>query len=571
MQPRGFSGAVAIALIASACSHPSAQAPTAPNTSSTDMAGMPHMPASLAEWAQGAQLFDGLGDSHRSISSQSAPAQQYFDQGMRLMWAFNHDESSRSFARAAQLDPKCAICLWGVALTVGPNYNMPMMAQARARVAYDSLKQAHALLGGASPVERALISALDARYPDARPLDPASEGPVLQAYAAAMRAVALQYPADDDIQTMYAESLMNLNAWKLWTSDGQPAPGTEEIVRTLETVLARNPQHPGANHYYVHAIEASPHPERAVAAAERLRGMMPAAGHLEHMPAHIMQRVGRYEDAAEANRKGADADRLYLGKTQPLDYYAMYVAHNYQFLAYSTAMEGRRAETLEAVKQMRAAFPEEAMLSMPGPDWYGAEPYLAWVRFGAWDEILAAPRPNPKLQAVTGGYLFARSVALAARGRVRDARQCLAELDQLRAAAPADAAAGFNTVPAVLELAALIAKAEIARAEHDRTTAIATLTEAVAREDQLHYDEPADWFFPVRHLLGAALLEAHKAGAAEAVYREDLRRNPGNGWSLFGLAQALRAQGKGDEAATVDGQFHEAWQYADIKLTASRL
>ena len=276
-------------LMTGACSRHGAEMPAAaPAATPEAMPGMPHMPASLADWAHGAQLFDGLGNSHRPISSRSVEAQQYFDQGMRFMWAFNHDEASRSFARAAQADPGCGICLWGVALTVGPNYNMPMMAEARARVAFDSLKQAHALLSRASPVEKALITALDARYPNPAPLAPSNEGPVLEAYAAAMRTVAQQYPADDDVQTMYAESLMNIHAWRLWSADGQPAPGTEEIVHTLETVLARNPQHPGANHYYVHALEASPHPERAVAAAERLRGMMPAAGHLEHMPAHIM-------------------------------------------------------------------------------------------------------------------------------------------------------------------------------------------------------------------------------------------------------------------------------------------
>jgi len=249
----------------------------------------------------------------------------------------------------------------------------------------------------------------------------------------------------------------------------------------------------------------------------------------------------------------------------------MYVAHNYQFLGYSAAMEGRKTETFEAMKQLRASFPEEAMLSMPGLDWYGAEPFLAMVRFGAWDEILAEPRPNSQLKALTGGYLFARAAALAARSRLQEAHQALAELDQVRSGMPADATAGFNSAADVLELASLIAKAEIERAEHDRPAAIRTLTAAVAKEDALGYDEPADWFFPVRHLLGAELLKAGKGAAAEAVYREDLHHNPGNGWSLFGLAQSLRAQGKRDQAAAVDGQFHDAWQYADVTLTASRI
>jgi tetratricopeptide (TPR) repeat protein len=547
---------------------PSAAAPAA---AAAPVPVAPSMPASFADWAHGAQIFDGLGSFHRKISSTSAEAQQYFDQGMRFMWAFNHDEASRSFARAAELDPKCAICLWGVALTVGPNYNMPMMAEPRAKVAFESLERATQLLGQASPAERALISALKTRYPHPTALDPSNEGPVLQAYAGAMRSVAKEFPRDADIQTMYAESLMNINAWKLWTPEGKPAPGTDEIVRTLESVIAREPMHPGANHYYVHAIESSQHPEKAIAAAERLRDMMPAAGHLEHMPAHIMQRVGRYEEAAEANRKGAAADRAYLSKTQPLDYYPMYVAHNFQFLGYSAAMEGRRAEALDAMRQLRAAFTEDAMLAMPGVDWYGAEPFLVMVRFGLWDEILAEPQPNPALKALTGGYLFARATALAAKDRTTEARQAIAELEKVRAAVPADAVAGLNTAPDVLALAASIAKSRIELAQHNRDAAITTLTAAVALEDKLMYDEPADWFFPVRHLLGAELLKASKSVQAEAVYREDLRRNPNNGWSLFGLAQALRAQHKLNAAAAIDEKFREAWKRSDVTLTGSTM
>jgi tetratricopeptide (TPR) repeat protein len=299
--------------------------------------------------------------------------------------------------------------------------------------------------------------------------------------------------------------------------------------------------------------------------------MMPAAGHLEHMPSHIMQRVGRYEDAAEANRKGAVADKAYLGRTAPLDYYPMYVAHNFQFLAYSTAMEGRREETLYAMKQMRVVFTDKTMLSMPGADWLGAEPYLVFVRFGMWDEMLAEPKPNPELKGLTGGYLYGRATALAAKGRVEEARAALAELDALRAALAPDAPAAYNLAKDVLGLAAELGKAHVQLALKDRAAAIATLTGAVALEDKLSYDEPADWFFPVRHLLGAELIRAGRNAEAEAVYREDLRRNPGNGWSLFGLAQSLRAQGKAREADTTDAKFRAAWQHADVKLTASAM
>ncbi|HXQ31468.1 MAG TPA: hypothetical protein VN790_05830 [Steroidobacteraceae bacterium] len=532
---------------------------------------MAHAPATLADWARGAQLFDGLGSFHRAINTRSPEAQRYFDQGMRLLWAFNHDESTRSFARAAELDPDCAICLWGVALTAGPNYNLPMMAEARAKIAYDSVTRASALVSHASPVEAALIKALAARYPTPQALDPGTAGPVLKAYADAMRMVAQQYPADLDVQTMYAEALMTTNAWNLWSLDGQPAPGTTEIVAVLESVLARDPQHPGANHYYIHALEASPHPERAVAAAERLHGMMPAAGHLEHMPAHIMQRVGRYADAAEANRLGAAADRAYLARTQPPDYYPMYVAHNFQFLAYSTAMQGRKAETLAAVKAARQAVPESMLLAMPGSDWSAAEYYLALVRFGAWDELLTEPRPNPELKALTGGYLFATAVALVERHRMAEAEARVAELDLLRAGIPPDLPAGYNLAPDVLALASTLAKAKLACAGPDRSGCRRLLEDATAKEDKLAYSEPADWFFPVRHILGAELLKDGQGAAAELVYREDLRRNPHNGWSLYGLAQALRVQHKSGPARAIDAQFEEAWRQADVPLTASVL
>ena len=543
--------------------------PAAPPASSA--AQMPQMPMTLDDWARGAQLFDGLGSFRRKASTSSDEAQKYFDQGMRLMWAFNHDESTRSFARAAQLDPGCAICLWGVALTAGPNYNQPMMAEPRAKVAFESVTRAKTLLEKSSPVEVALIAALEKRYPDAKALDPSNERPVLVAYANAMRDVAHRFPDDLDVQTMFAESLMNVSAWKLWSLDGKPAAGTLEIVATLESVLARDPQHPGANHYYVHAMEASPYAAKAVAAAERLRGMMPAAGHLEHMPAHIMQRVGRYEEAAEANRKGAAADRVYLGKTQPLDYYPMYVAHNFQFLAYADAMEGRKAEALEAIKQLRTAFPESAMLAMAGTDWYGAEGYLVMMRFGMWDDILAEPRPNPALKILTGGYLFARAVALAAKNRPTEAQQALDELQRLRAGVTPDTTAGLNSATDILAVAATIAAARIAVAEKRGDDALKNFESAVAMEDKLAYDEPADWFLPVRQMLGVELLKAGKNKEAEAVYREDLRRNPMNGWSLFGLEQAEHAEGKVPESKLTAIQLQEAWKHADVVLTASAM
>jgi tetratricopeptide (TPR) repeat protein len=532
---------------------------------------MPAIPASIDDWAKGAQRFEGLGESHRKIATKSREAQQYFDQGMRFLWAFNHDESTRSFARAAQLDPDCAACYWGVALTVGPNYNLPVMALPRAQVAFDALTKAQKAAAHASPVDRALIDALAKRYPNAQPLDASNSAPILTAYAQAMKTVATQFPSDLDVQTLYAESMMNLNAWRLWTPEGKAAPGTEEIVATLESVLKRDPRHPGANHYYVHTLEASLHPDKAVAAAERLGGMMPAAGHLEHMPAHIMQRVGRYEEAAEANRKGAAADKSYFAKTQPPDYYAMYTGHNYQFLAYSAAMEGRKAETLEAVRNSRETIPDEMLLAMPGSDWPLAEEYAATVRFGLWDDMIAKPAPNPKLPALTGGYLYGKGMALASKGRLDEAKATLAQLQGLAASLPADTPAGFNRAKDVLAVATAIVQARIASTGHQPDAAISLLREAAAKEDGLAYNEPKDWFFPVRQLLGAELMAAGRAPEAEAVYRKDLEQNPGNGWSLFGLQAALRAQNKADAADKIDREFRAAWKNADVRLTSSAI
>jgi tetratricopeptide (TPR) repeat protein len=544
-----------------------ALAPTAENDTDDIRA---RIPQTIAEWARGAMLFDGLGDFHRRATTSSAEAQKFFDQGMRFLWAFNHDESTRSFAKAAELDPSCAICYWGVVLTVGPNYNLPMMAEQRAKVAWEALGQAEKYSSQASPAEQALISALSKRYNGPKVLDSLNEMPLFIAYANAMKAVSQKFPNDFDVQTLYAEAMMNLHAWKLWTPDGHPAPGTTEILATLESVLKRDPWHPGANHYYIHAVEASPDPGRGIAAAERLRGLMPASGHLEHMPAHIMQRVGRYEEASEANRKGIAADLAYLAKTKPLDYYNLvYTAHNYQFLAFSAAMEGRSEEALEAARRAREFVTDDLIATMPGMDWPFSEVYSVLVRFGRWDEMIAEPPPNPRFKALTGGYLYAKATALAAKGRVAEAKATVDDLEKLAGELPADAAAGFNTAKDVLAVGVLVAKARIAGAQNEPEEAINLLRQAVAKEDQLAYDEPADWFFPVRHLLGAELLKVGRANEAEAVYRADLRRHPANGWALAGLSAALEVEQKSRAAAKAKAQMESAWKSADVKLVSS--
>ncbi|MFL6861631.1 MAG: hypothetical protein ACJ8DZ_01380 [Allosphingosinicella sp.] len=527
----------------------------------------PSPPSTLAEWAVGARLYEGLGGFHRAVTTRSPEAQLLFDQGMRFVWAFNHDEATRSFAKAGEIDPSCASCWWGVALTLGPNYNMPMMAGARAKAGWEALAKARAASGAATPVERALIEALAQRFLADRPLDPSNSAAPLKAYVEAMRAVAARFPDDMDVQTLYAEALMNTNPWKLWNADGTPGRGTPDILAALRKVLARDPKHPGANHYWIHAVEASPHPEQAVASAEMLNGMMPAAGHLEHMPAHIFQRVGRYEEAAEANRKGAAADLAYLSLTAPPDYYPMYLIHNFQFLAYSAAMEGRRAEALDALGKAKAAVPEAMLLSMPGLDWSIGFAYDGMARFGLWDALIAEPRPNPKLAGLTAAWLQARATALAAKGRLAEADAAIAELDRLIAATPAGATQGQNAARPLYEIGALRAKARIAAARGDRPGAVALLRRAVMLEDKLAYNEPEDMFFPTRHLLGAALLAAGQPAEAESVYREDLRRHPHNGWALHGLEAAYAAQHK--YPGEVDGMAAAAWTHADVQPPGS--
>ena len=520
----------------------------------------------LADWARGAQLFEGLGTFHRSVSTNSPEAQRYFDQGMRFIWAFNHDEATRSFAKATQIDPNCALCYWGVALTLGPNYNMPMMAEARARVGWEALGKARAKGVKSTPVERALISALAARFAGPAPLDPANSAPRLTAYVAAMRAVAKRFPRDNDVQTLFAEALMNTNPWKLWNADGSPGPGTPEIVATLKKVLAADPSHPGANHYLIHAVEASKNPEVALPSAEALKAMMPGAGHLVHMPSHIMQRVGRYEEAAQANRLGAAADLAYLKKTAPPDYYPMYLVHNYQFLAFAAAMEGRSAEAISATRSARLAMPDSMLQAMQGLDWSIGYVYDALIRFGQWDEMLREVAPDPRLAGLTISFHQARATALAATGRTIEAERELATSQALISSVAADAAQGMNTAQSVYEIGQRRAAARLAAAKGNFNAAIPLLQQASVLEDKLAYNEPEDVFFPARHLLGAMLLDAGRAIEAEAVFREDLKRHPKNGWALTGLKAALTAQGREKEVGSVNLQLHDAWANADREI-----
>jgi tetratricopeptide (TPR) repeat protein len=521
----------------------------------------------LEGMAAGAVKMPDLGHTARKVTTSSREAQSFFDQGLALAFGFNHDEAARSFAKAAALDPKCAMCWWGTAYVLGPNYNIPMLPD-RAQAAWDAITKAQEVADDATPVERALVQALAQRYVGPTYLDPVAMQPYNEAYANAMREVAKAHPDDLDVQALFAESAMNVNPWKLWQPDGTPAPGTEEIVATLEGVLARDPQHVGANHFYIHAIEASAHPEKAEASADRLGALAPGAGHLVHMPAHVYQRVGRYADASEANRRAIDSDEGYLSRVDPPGYYGFYVGHNYGFLAYSASMEGRSAEALAAAKTSTERIPMEVVCGMPGMDFFLSEPLLVMVRFGLWSDILAVPAPAQRHQVMSGLWHHARGMALAATGDLAAAQAEVDAIRKIRGALPEEMLADLNPARSVLDVSLKVLEAKMAEVGH-ASEAIDLWQQAVALEDTLAYAEPADWFYPVRHYLGAALLEAGRAQEAEAVYREDLRRNPKNGWALFGLWQSLKAQKKAKAAKEVRAQFEAAWARADIELTRS--
>jgi tetratricopeptide (TPR) repeat protein len=516
-----------------------------------------------------AMRLDGLGAHHQAITTASPGAQAFFDQGLRLVYAFNYLEAERAFREAVRLDPSCAMCYWGIALTQGSNYNSPTDA-GRETVAYGAIQQALARAGRATPREQAVIAALARRHA----ADPkADRGPLDRAYADAMREVTRRFPDDLDAATLFADSMMNLRPWDLWEPDGRPKPGTAEILETLERVLAKNPSHPGANHLYIHAMEASPSPGRAEAAADRLRPLMPGAGHIVHMPSHIYWRVGRYDDAYRVNVAAAAADRAYFARREPSPEYRMgYYPHNLDFVWHAASMEGRSAETFRAAREFADAIPAEAHAQMGGQmETAPAAPILVLVRFGRWEDVLRQREPPEDMLYTRGAWRYARGVAFAATGRRAEAEHELAELRALTATVPAERMlAQFFTTRSMLELAADVLAGEIAARNGETDTAVRHLLKAVAAQDGHWFTEPPPWYYPVRHSLGAALLAGGRPAEAEAVYRDDLKRNPENGWALFGLARSLRAQEKTAEAGQVEARFRRAWVRADVTPTGSR-
>jgi tetratricopeptide (TPR) repeat protein len=506
-----------------------------------------------------ATLMTGLGDLHHPVSTKNPQAQQFFDQGLRLIYAFNHDESARSFRHAADLDPKLAIAYWGVAEAVGPNYNDPASDE-RFVEAHNAIQKAVDLSATASPAEQAYIQAMALRFP----ADPkADRRKAAEAYHDAMREVTKNFPDDLDAATLFAESGMNLHPWGLWHRDGTPEAGTEEIVATLESVIKRDPNHMGAIHYYIHAVEASASPERALAGANRLAAMAPAAGHLVHMPAHVYIRTGDYESAVKTNQAAAIADRTYIKASGAQGLYPMmYYSHNLHFIAMCSAMNGDYPEAMKNA-QMLAAHVRPHVKDMPPLEGFVTIPIAVDVRFRRWDDILKMPKPSPEMKTETVFWHFARGMALAAKGKPDEAQADYQVVADAEKNTPEDVVFAMpvnNKTKDVLKIARDVLGAKIALAKKDNATAITLLESAVSVQDSLKYNEPEDWFFPVRESLGATLLMNGDATGAEKVFRADLDRHPRNPRSLFGLEQALKAQKRDYDAGFVQKRFQASWK-----------
>lgn len=517
----------------------------------------------------GVPLFKGMGDHKRKISTDSDLAQEYFDQGLIFTYAFNHDEAIRSFAEAARLDPECAICWWGVALCNGPHINNPIMTPERSAAAWEAHHKAVELTDYASPTELGLIEALGARYANPAPSD---RKPLDEGYAQAMRHLWYANKTDADVGTLFAESLMDLHPWDLWTKEGNAKPGTEEILLVLEEVLRIDPNHPGALHLYIHAVEASNDPARGLFVANKLRGLVPASGHLTHMPSHIDVLTGRWELASRQNEMAIEADRNYRKISPKQDFYRVYMAHNHHMLAFASMMQGRRAESLKAAREMIAGVPEEyAKTQTALVDPVMAIPYESMLRFGMWDEMLKEPAPPGYFKITTALWHYARGVAFAAKRNIADAETERTRFEQAAASVPQDAMMSINKAHQILAIARHMLDGEIAYAKGSIDEAVAQLEKAIAIEDDLMYMEPPEWVQPVRHALGAILVDNGRFDEAEKVYRADLREWPENGWSLFGLEKCLRARGATAEADEVNKRFKKTWAHADTKIGSSCL
>jgi tetratricopeptide (TPR) repeat protein len=516
---------------------------------------------------QDVPLFNGMGDHHYAVTTSSPEAQQYFDQGLIWAYAFNHDEAIRSFTKATELDPQCALAWWGIALCNGPHINNPVLPEDRAEAAWTALQKALALRDRATAKERALIEALAKRYADPAP---ANRTALDQAYADAMAKVWETYGDDPNIGTLYAEAMMDLRPWDLWTQDQKPQPGTRRIVAVLEDVLRLDPSNPGANHLYIHAVEPSSQPGRATAAADRLRELVPGSGHLVHMPSHIYVLTGRWAEAGEQNERAIEADRAYRKLSPKQDFYRLYMAHNHHMLSFASMMEGRSEVAIRAAREVVESVPEdylkrEAALMDP----YMGAVYDALKRFGRWDDILREPAPPAYLPITTAMWRLNRGVAYAAKGEVELAEREKAAFQAAAARVPGDAVMAINPAQDIMKIATHFLDGEIAYRRGDIDEAVDALRKAIALEDKLRYMEPPEWMQPVRHTLGAVLLSAGQHQEAEAVYREDLAKWPENGWSLYGLSRSLRLGGATAKADEVESRFRQVWARADSPIGSS--
>jgi tetratricopeptide (TPR) repeat protein len=517
--------------------------------------------------APSARMYEGFDGYARTVTTDADEAQKWFDQGIQLLYGFNHDEAIRSFEKAAEIDPGCAMAWWGIAYARGLHINHPVMTETQSRLAREAADKAIAALDNESPVERALIEAVSQRYQWPAPEDRTE---LDQAYATAMEAVWHSFPTDPDVGALFAESLMNLQPWDLWTAEGKPKGRALEIAALLEKTLGMHPHHPGANHFYIHAIEASPWPELGIPSADRLNKLVPGSGHLVHMPSHIYIRVGRYADALTSNEEAIAADEGYFELSPPPNFYSLYFIHNVHFLSYAAMMEGRYKMALEAARKIEKQIPQSFLREyVQMADGFMPTTLHVLIRFGKWNEILEEAEPEDwRLLSRTQRH-YARCIALANLGRAEQAQAEFAAMQEAAGQMDENWKVGNNLASDVVAIASLMAEGEMAFHSGDRERSYQKLREGVALEDQLAYDEPPGWMQPVRHALGALLLASDLASEAELVYRADLIRHPQNAWALLGLKQSLEKQGKIAESEALAAQVSEAWSRADIVPVAS--
>ena len=524
------------------------------------------------EQVKRAPLFDNLGTLNFPITTKSHLAQKYFDQGVILAYGFNHEEAFRSFEAVARLDSNCAMAYWGMAYVLGPNINLPMDAGV-VHTAYEAIQKAISLLDNETQREKDYVMALSKRY-SAEALE--DRTPLDQAYSDAMRNLSVKYPDDLDAATMFAESIMDIHPWDYWLKDGTAQPWTPELLAVLESVIERNPDHHGANHLYIHAVEASKNPHRGLASADKLRFLAPGAGHLVHMPAHIYIRTGKYHEGSLANIRAVKSDEEYINQCNQQGFYPLsYYPHNYHFLWATATLEGDSKTAIDAAIKTSQK-PPDSLMSVCGYETlqhFAAIPLYAFVTFGKWDEIVNYEKPKDDRPYIVAVWHYARAMAFIAANNIAEAEKEIISLESFRGNETIDNLLiwGFNSAGILVNIAIETSRGELAAKKKNYSEAIAHLEKAVDYEYSLQYDEPPTWFYPCRQNLGAVLIEAGKFEEAEKIYRENLADIPDNGWGLFGLYQTLLKQGKIDEAAEVEKRFKEAWKYADIQLTSSRI